>query len=425
MNFSHQKKFSNIRNKFPIFNRLINGKSLVYLDNAATSQKPRSVIDALTYYYETMNANVHRGVHKLAEEATEAYENTRKKVAKFINAASEREIIFTKNTTEAINLIATSFGRTHIGKGDEVMVSAFEHHSNLVPWQELVRERKAKLRIIPLKGSDPIKLELDIEAYESMLSDRTKLVCITGMSNALGVMPPLKKMIQMAHKKGALVLIDGAQYIVHNKADMQDLDCEFFVFSAHKMLGPTGVGVLYGKLDLLESMPPFLYGGEMVLTVNQYDATYNEVPWKFEGGTPNIADVIAFEKALDFINEIGMDDIVKHDRALFEYAEERFSKYSAVTLYTPKMINVELQSIECGPILSFNVNGVHPHDVASIFSEEGVCIRSGQHCAEPLLRSLGIDASARMSFYLYNTEEDVDRAEKALKNVLKIFKIKC
>lgn len=400
-----------IRKQFPIFNRLINGKSLVYLDNAATSQKPQSVINALTRYYETMNANVHRGVHKLAEEATEAYENTRKKVAQFINAASEREIIFTKNTTEAINLIAASFGRTHINEGDEVMVSALEHHSNLVPWQELVRERKAKLRV--LEGSDPI------------VSDRTKLVCVTGMSNALGVMPPLKKIIQMAHKKGALVLIDGAQYIVHNKVDVQDLDCEFFAFSAHKMLGPTGVGVLYGKLDLLESMPPFLYGGEMVLTVNQYDATYNEVPWKFEGGTPNIADVIAFEKALDFINEIGMDDIVKHDRALFEYAEERFSKYSAVTLYTPKMINVELQSIECGPILSFNVNGVHPHDVASIFSEEGVCIRSGQHCAEPLLRSLGIDASARMSFYLYNTEEDVDRAEKALKNVLKIFKIKC
>lgn len=405
-----------IRAEFPIFQRKIHGKSLVYLDNAATSQKPKCVIEAIQHYYETMNANVHRGIHTLSEEATESYERTRLKVAQFIHANCEREIIFTKNCTEAINCVAGTFGKVHIAEGDEIIVSALEHHSNLVPWQELAREKKAKLQVIPLQEDGTLRL--DLKVYEVLLAKgRTKLVCLTGMSNAIGVMPPLKKMIDMAHQYGALVLVDGAQYIVHSEVNVSKLDCEFFTFSAHKMLGPTGVGVLYGKLDLLESLPPFLYGGDMVLTVSQFEATYNEVPWKFEAGTPNVADVVAFEKALDFLNEIGMKNIEEHGKKLFKLAKEKFAKYDKVRLYTPNSFE------DVGPVLSWNVEGVHAHDVASIFNEEGVAIRSGQHCAEPLLKRIGIDASARLSLYLYNTEEDIDRAVQALDKVIKIFKV--
>jgi len=400
-----------IKSQFPILKRRINGKTLVYLDNAATSQKPQVVVDALTNYYENFNANIHRGIHTLSEEATTAYENCREAVKNFINANSTKEIIFTRNTTEAINLVAYTWGEANIKEGDEIIVSQLEHHSNLVPWQELTKRKNAKLLSIPLKSD----LTLDMEEFKKLLSPRTKLVSVTAMSNVLGTLTPTKEICELAHKAGAKVLIDGAQSAAHSPTDVQDIDCDFFTISAHKMLGPTGVGVLYGKKELLEATAPFLFGGEMVKTVTQNDAEWNDLPWKFEAGTPNIADVIAFAKAIEFLEEIGMENIKKHDRELLDYAKSIFSKYENVTLHSPE------DPEQCGSVLSFTIKGIHPHDIASIFNEEGIAIRSGQHCAEPLLKSLNLNATARMSFYIYNTTKDIDRAETALKKVIEIF----
>ena len=401
-----------IKEDFPIFKRKINGHPIIFLDNASSTEKPKCVIDAIKDCYENYYANIHRGIYSLSEEATEAYESARSKTSKFINAKSEKEIIFTRNATEAINLVAYSWGNKFIKKGDEIILSVMEHHSNLVPWQELAAKKGAKLKIIPLKKD----FTLDFDAYKKLLSKKTRLLSLTWMSNVLGTINPVKKFIKEAKKYGATVLIDGAQSVPHLETNVQDLGCDFLVFSSHKMLGPTGVGVLYGKTGMLEKMPPFLYGGDMIREVTQFKSTYNELPWKFEAGTPNIADVIAFKNAIEYIEKIGLKNIEAHEKELLSYAKEKFSKYKKVHMYSPK---TELS----GGILSFNIEGVHPHDAATIFNEQNVCIRASQHCAAPLMKALNIGSTNRMSFYVYNTKEDIDMAEKALKNVLKIFKV--
>jgi len=404
----------NIQKQFPILKRKINGKPLVYLDNASTSQKPTMVLRALEKYYTTSNANIHRGIHTLSEEATAAYENTRNKIAKFINAKTEEEIIFTKNCTEAINCVSVSWARKHITKDDEIIISALEHHANLVPWQELAKEKNAILKIIPLTED----YLLDLKSYQKLLSNKTKLVCVTAQSNVTGTIVPVKKITAMAHAVGAKVLVDGAQMAGHSKINVRDINCDFFAFSAHKMLGPTGVGVLYVKQALMDEMTPYMYGGDMVLSVQEQTATYRTGPWKFEAGTPNIADVIAFGAAIDYLGKIGLATIAAHDSKLLTYAKKMFSHYPSVKLFSPS------RTQDATGVLSFTIAGVHPHDIASIFNEEGVAIRSGLHCAEPLIGRLGVSATARMSFCLYNTTKDIDTAERALKKVLKIFKLK-
>ena len=404
---------TNILKQFPILKRKINGQPLVYLDNASTSQKPLIVLQALQNFYSNSNANIHRGIHTLSEEATAQYENVRAKVAKFINAKTE-EIVFTKNATESLNCVAVSWGRLHIQKDDEIIVSALEHHANLVPWQELTKEKKAKLKIIPLTAD----YLLDLIAYEKLLSNKTKLVCITAQSNVTGTIVPIKKIISLAHKFGAKVVVDGAQSVGHNQTNVKNTDCDFLAFSAHKMLGPTGVGVLYIKRALMEEMTPYMYGGDLVETVGQEEATYHRGYMKFEAGTPNIADVIAFGSALDYLSSIGLDAVAAHDKELLIYAKKCFSNYSSVKIFSPSKIE------NCGGVLSFIIEGVHPHDIATIFDQDGIAIRAGLHCAEPLVRSLGVSTTARMSFYLYNTKQDINVAEKALKKVFTIFKIK-
>lgn len=397
-----------VKKEFPILSRRINGKALVYLDNASTTQKPTAVLDALTAFYSTSNANIHRGVHTLSEEATEQYEATRLAVARFINAEVPEEIVFTKNCTESINLVARTWGAQHIRRGAHIIVSALEHHANLVPWQELAREKGAKLLVIPLTE----RLELDMSAYDKLLSKKTKLVCITAQSNVLGTRPYIKEIVKKAHAVGARVLVDGAQSAGHQNTDIRSIGCDFFAFSCHKMLGSTGVGVLYADYDILETMKPFQYGGDMVVSVEQEHATYREVPWRFEAGTPNIADVVAFRAALEFLETIGMAAIEEHDAKLVMRARTILESIPGVRIFASE------SSASC---VAFTVDGVHPHDVATIMNSEGVAIRSGLHCAEPLIRHLGVPALCRMSFYLYNTEEDIAIAERALKKVFKIF----
>jgi len=400
-----------LKKDFPILSKKINGKELIYLDNASTTQKPRQVIDALKDFYENHNANIHRGIYTLSEEATELYENARKKTANFINADSEKEIVFTRNTTESINLIAYTWGEQNIKEGDVIITSQLEHHSNLVPWQELAKRKKAKLKIIPMNQD----FTLDLEKYNQLLSEKTKLVTISGMSNVTGTIPNLKKILQEAKKHNATTIVDGAQSTAHLPTDLQTLSPDFFAFSSHKMLGPTGVGILYGKLEILEKTHPFLFGGDMVKTVEQYETQFNELPYKFEAGTPNIADVAAFTKALEYLEKIGPQNIHNHEQTLLKYAKKVFSKYPEVKFYSPPKLE------ECGGILSFTVQNIHPHDIASIFNEEGIAIRSGHHCNMPLMTHLNIPATARMSFYLYNTLEDINRAETALIRTLKTF----
>jgi cysteine desulfurase / selenocysteine lyase len=395
---------------FPILKRLIKGQPLAYLDNASTTQKPQAVIDAIVEYYSNTNANIHRGAYSMSEESTEAYELTRQKLASFLNANSPEEIIFTRNTTEAINLVASTWGETNINEGDEIIVSQYEHHSNFVPWQQLAIRKNAKLKMIPIKKD----LTLDLEAYNSLLSERTKLVAITGISNVTGYIAPIKTMIQAAQKVGALTLIDAAQLAAHKKTDVQDLDCDFLSISAHKMLGPTGVGALYAKKALLEKMPPYNFGGSMIKEVNIGSSTWADLPAKFEAGTTNIAGVVAFKTALDYLANIGLESISQHEKALTQELIKAFSKYPEVTFYNPPQ---EQQS----GIVSFNVKGSHPHDIASIFNEHGVAIRSGHHCCQPLMKALDLSATARISFYLYNSSEEIEQAEKALRNVIKLF----
>jgi len=399
-----------IRKDFPILKRKVNGKPLVYLDNAATSQKPKIVIDSLTNYYEKYNANVHRGIHKLSEEATQAYEETRKKIAKFINAKSEKEIIFTKNTTEAINLVMYSFGM-QLKSGNEIISSVMEHHSNIVPWQFL-QNFGIKLKFVDINEDGT----LNIEDYEKLITEKTKLIAVVHVSNVLGTINPIKEISRIAHKNNALLLVDAAQSVPHMKVDVQAMDCDFMAFSAHKMLGPTGVGVLYGKREILEGIKPFLYGGDMIREVSLYETKYNEVPWKFEAGTPNIADVIAFGAAIDYLEKIGMKNVEKHERDLTKYALRKLSKIKNLEIYGPENPDQRIG------VISFNLKNIHPHDVASILDQEGIAIRSGHLCAQPLMKRLNIQAAARASFYLYNTKEEINKLAAALLKTKKVFK---
>lgn len=395
-----------IKEHFPILKRKINGKDLIYLDNAATTQKPQSVITALTDFYSNINANVHRGIHTLSEESTAEYEKARAKVAKFINAKYPEEIVFTRNATESINLVAQSWGLTNINNEDTILVTALEHHSNLVPWQELAHEKEATIKM----------LELDLN-YEPIieLPYSTKILAITGMSNVLGVTPPLKEIIDVAHMEGIKVMVDAAQLIAHSKVDVQEMDCDFMAFSSHKMYGPTGVGVLYVKKEILEKMPPYQFGGGMIKIVNDDRATWADIPARFEAGTPNIADVIAMQKAIEFITEIGPENIAAHEKKLTHELVKRLQKYPEVNLHISKNEN------HYNSIVSFTMSIAHPHDIASIFSDEGIAIRAGHHCCQPLMRRMEVPATARISFGPYNTEEDLDKVEEAVKKVVKIF----
>jgi len=401
-----------IRNDFPILARKVHNKPLVYLDNAATSQKPRIVIDALVDYYERYNANVHRGVHTLSMEASEAYEAARQKIAAFINAPSIESIIFVRNTTEAINLVAYAWAAKHIGKGDRIVSTEMEHHSNLVPWQHVAAEAGAEIKL--LKMADDFSL--DLSDIGELLTKNTKLVAFTQMSNVLGTITPAKEIVAAAHHAGSLALVDAAQSVPHMPVDVIDLDCDFLTFSGHKMAGPTGIGVLYVKPDVLETMEPFLRGGEMVLEVTYETASWADLPMKFEAGTPNIADAIALGAAVDYLTDLGMDNIRQHEVELTEYALNRFRELEGVTTYGPTDMSVR------GGVVSFYMPEIHPHDIGQVLDQEGIAIRTGHHCAMPLVRSkLNVPATARASFYLYNTEAEVDALIDGLETTLRFF----
>jgi cysteine desulfurase / selenocysteine lyase len=392
-----------IRKDFPIFETLAHGKPLIYLDSASTSQKPRAVIDRLVRFYATENANVHRGIYELGEKATAAYEGARETTAGFINARSPRSIVFTRSTTESINLVRYSWGRVNVGPGDEVLVTQMEHHSNLIPWQLLVQESDAKLRHLPIDDDGRLRLDL----LEEYLTEQTKLVCLPLMSNVLGTINPIRVVADAAHAVGARLLVDAAQGAPHVPIDVGKLDCDFLAFSSHKLCGPTGAGVLFAREDLLEEMPPFHGGGEMIREVWADRATWNEIPYKFEAGTMNIAQAVGMATALEYISEIGLDAIHEHETSVAAYAMDRLKSIGA-TVYGPP------DTVDRGGVVSFNLPEVHPHDVATIVDQEGVCIRAGHHCAQPLMRVLDVAATARASMYLYNTNDDVDALIDAL-----------
>jgi cysteine desulfurase/selenocysteine lyase len=399
-----------VRKDFPILSRKVNGKPLVYFDNAASSQKPQSVIDATDKYYSYENANIHRGVHTLSQEATSAYEVVREKVRAFINADKSHEIIFTKGTTDSINLVAFSFGRTHVNEGDEVLISAMEHHSNIVPWQMICEEKKAKLKVIPINDNG----ELMMDEFRKLLSKKTKIVAITHISNSLGTVNPVKEIIAAAHEKGIPVLIDGAQAIHHTAVDVKDLDCDFYAFSAHKMYGPTGVGVLYGKEELLNSIPPYQGGGDMIKTVTFEKTTYNELPHKFEAGTPNIAGGIAFGAAIDYINSLGIENIAAYEQELTEYALEQLNTVPGI-----KFIG---NAKERASVISFLLDNIHPYDAGVILDKMGIAVRTGHHCTQPLMDRFKIPGTVRASFAFYNTKEEVDVLVRGLHKVIDMFK---
>ena len=398
-----------IRADFPILKLKVNGKPLVYLDNAASSQMPQQVMDRLLRYQTAEHANIHRGVHYLSETATAAYEGARGKVRRFINAGEAREIIFTRGTTDSVNLVMQGYGRAFIGAGDEIIVSQLEHHSNIVPWQMLCEEKGAKLRVIPCNDAG----ELLLDEYAKLFNGHTRLVAITHVSNALGTINPARQMIATAHQHGVPVLLDGAQAVPHMKVDVQDLDCDFYAFSAHKMCGPTGIGILYGKAALLEKMKPFEGGGDMILSVTFEKTTYNVIPHKFEAGTPPIAAAIGLGAAIDYLESVGMDRIAAHERDLLVYATGAFGQLNDVRI-------VGTAEDKAG-VLSFTMKGVHPHDVGTILNEEGVAVRTGHHCAQPVMQRFGIPATARASFYLYNTMSEVDALVAGIRKVQKIF----
>lgn len=399
-----------IREEFPILVQKVNGRDLVYFDNAATSQKPRQVIQALTDYYQSYNANIHRGIHTLAEKATKAYEETRVTVKDFINAQSAEEIIFVRGVTEAINLVASSYGRTFIGKGDEVVISAMEHHSNIVPWQILCEENQAILRIIPVND----KGELILDEFAKLLSDKTRVVAVNHASNSLGTINPIKEIVRMAHRHGAVVLVDGAQAGAHLEIDVTDLDCDFYCLSAHKMYGPTGAGVLYGKRRILESMPPYQGGGEMIKDVTFEKTTYNDLPYKFEAGTPNIADVIAFRSAMEFIALYGRENISAHEHDLLEYATTKLRSLPGV-----RLIGTAKQKVS---VLSFVIEGIHPFDIGQMLDARGIAVRTGHHCTQPLMDRFGIEGTVRASFAVYNTRGEIDQLAEGLQRVIKFIK---
>ncbi len=402
-----------IRKDFPILGRDVHGKRLVYLDNAATSQKPKVVVDALVEYYTLYNANVHRGIHSLSEEATARYEGTRERIARFIGAPKPATVVFTRNTTEAINLVSHAWGLKNLHAGDEILLTEMEHHSNLVPWQVLAQQTGATLKFIPVTGDG----RLALEELPRLLEGKTKLVAVTWMSNVLGTINPIETIVHAAHAKGIPVVVDGAQGVPHLPVNVLEMNCDFLVFSSHKMLGPTGVGVLYAKEAILEEMDPFLYGGDMIRDVWLDHSIWNDLPWKFEAGTPNIADVIAFGAAVDYLEKIGMAEIRRHEEALTRYALGFLQKVDGLTLYGP------LDPAIRGAAISFNIHGVHPHDLGQILDDEGIAIRAGHHCCKPLMRKLGVAATARASFYLYNTEEEVDLLVKALQKAKEVFSV--
>jgi len=397
-----------IRASFPILHQEVNGKPLVYLDNAATTQKPLAVLEALDQYYKKDNSNIHRGAHTLADRATRHYERSRVVIKDFINAREPEEVIFTKGTTEGINLVAATFGRKFIKEGDEIIISTLEHHSNIVPWQLLCEATGAKLRVIPIND----KGEIIFEAFEKLLSEKTKLISIVHVSNALGTINPVKEIIQKAHAVGAKVLLDGAQSTSHLTIDVQELDCDFLAFSSHKLYGPTGLGVLYGKREILEEMPPYQGGGEMIKEVTFEKTTFNDIPFKFEAGTPNIADVIAFEKALEFINEIGKKNIVAHENELLDYATEKLSSIKGFVPYGTADQKVS--------VLSFMINGMHPFDVGMMMDAGGIAVRTGHHCTQPLMQRFGIEGTVRASFSVYNTLEEVDVLYESVRKIAKL-----
>lgn len=402
---------SKIRDDFPILSRKVYGKSLVYLDNAATSQKPRQVISALTEYYEGYNANVHRGVHALSMEATDRYEEAREKVARFIGARQSEEVIWTRNTTEAINLVTGSWARSNLQPGDEVVVTEMEHHSNMVPWQMVTQERGATLRYLRL-GDDG---KLDLDDIDTIINDRTKMVSIVHASNSLGTINPVKEITARARAVGAAVMIDGAQSVPHMSVDVQDLDCDFLAFSGHKMLGPTGIGVLYANREVLETMEPFLTGGEMVLSVTLDGADWNNLPMRFEAGTPNIADAIALGAAVDYLDSTGMDNIRRHEVQLTGYALSRLREIEELVIFGAEAAE------DRGGVVSFHTPDVHPHDLGTYLDQQGIAVRTGHHCTMPVMRKLGVPATTRASFYLYNTEEEVDQLVDSLKSALRYF----
>ncbi|MCY8699820.1 cysteine desulfurase SufS [Bacillus spizizenii] len=399
---------TDIREQFPILHQQVNGHDLVYLDSAATSQKPRAVIETLDKYYNQYNSNVHRGVHTLGTRATDGYEGAREKVRKFINAKSMAEIIFTKGTTTSLNMVALSYARANLKPGDEVVITYMEHHANIIPWQQAVKATGATLKYIPLQEDGTISLE-DVR---KTVTSNTKIVAVSHVSNVLGTINPIKDMAKIAHDNGAVIVVDGAQSTPHMKIDVQDLDCDFFALSSHKMCGPTGIGVLYGKKALLENMEPAEFGGEMIDFVGLYESTWKELPWKFEAGTPIIAGAIGLGAAIDFLEEIGLDEISRHEHKLAAYALERFSQLDGVTVYGPE---------ERAGLVTFNLEDVHPHDVATVLDAEGIAVRAGHHCAQPLMKWLDVTATARASFYLYNTEEEIDKLVEALQKTKEYF----
>lgn len=399
-----------IRKDFPVLSQKMNGKKLVYLDSAATSQKPQSVIDAISYYYHSKNANIHRGIYQLSEEATAAYEATRAKVASFINAADPREIVFVRGTTEAINLVAQTFGRKNILKDDEIIISTLEHHSNIVPWQMLCEETGAKLKVIPISDDG----ELLLDEYKKLLNEKTKLVAINHISNSLGTLNLVKAIIREAHQWEVPVLVDGAQAVPHTKVNVQDLDADFYAFSGHKLFGPTGIGVLYGKAELLEDMPPYQGGGDMILKVTFEKTLYNKIPHKFEAGTPHIAGVVGLGKAIDYLSKINFNAATVYEQKLLTYATHR--------LLEIKELHIIGKSLEKASVISFILDGIHPHDIGTILDKEGIAIRAGHHCNMPLMQRLGLTATARASMAFYNTKEDIDALAEGIQKVLKVFR---
>ncbi|MGG3018058.1 cysteine desulfurase [Geobacillus stearothermophilus] len=399
---------NDIRALFPILHQQVNGHPLVYFDSAATSQKPLPVIEALDRYYREYNSNVHRGVHTLGTKATDAYEGAREKVRRFLNAQSAQEIIFTRGTTASLNLVASSYGRANVKEGDEIVITYMEHHSNLIPWQQLAKQTGATLKYIPMQEDGTI----DLRDVEATVTEAAKIVAIAHVSNVLGTINPVREIARIAHKRGAVVVVDAAQSAPHMKVDVQELDCDFLALSGHKMCGPTGIGVLYGKKKWLEQMEPVEFGGEMIDFVELYDSTWKELPWKFEGGTPIIAGAIGLGAAIDFLEQVGLDAIAAHEHELAQYALERLAGIDGVTVYGPK---------ERAGLVTFNLDGVHPHDVATVLDAEGIAIRAGHHCAQPLMKWLGVTATARASFYLYNTKEEIDRFIAALQKAKEYF----
>ncbi|BAM46944.1 cysteine desulfurase [Amphibacillus xylanus] len=397
-----------IRADFPLLDQEVNGHRLVYLDSAATAQKPIQVIEAVNEYYRLNNANVHRGVHTIGTRATEQYEGSRDRVKQFINAKHREEIIFTRGTTSAINIVAMSYGDQNLTPDDEIVITQMEHHSNIIPWQQLSKRTGAKLTYIPLEADGTITLA----KVEETITEKTKIVAITHVSNVLGTINPIKEIAAIAHKNGAVLLVDGAQSVPHISVDVQELDCDFYAFSGHKMCGPTGIGVLYGKKSLLEKMEPVEFGGEMIDFVDLYDSTWKELPWKFEGGTPIIAGAIGLKAAIDYLEAIGLDNIALHEKELVNYALEQISTIEGIEVYGPA---------QRAGLITFNLTDVHPHDTATVLDTEGIAVRAGHHCAQPLMKWLNVTATARASFYLYNTHEDVDRFIAGLKKTKEFF----